>query len=214
MLEVKLGIYQHYKGGRYEVIGVGQMEAAGEAVVVYKSLQDRGDFPAGSLWTRPLKNFVELVMVDGKKIPRFLRHSPDTTKFTAHDLVRLALYPYLVYLLNVALISLFPYAVEVYRLDIPLHLLGGLSIAASVSYLLRWLEANGRVIIRQRFYQAFLIVAMVTLAAVLWEWYEFLHDHFFGSRYQPSKADTMKDLAIGMLGGALYCVSLLKKKSA
>lgn len=134
--------------------------------------------------------------------------------FTARDLFRVALFPYLVYMLNVALISLFPSESEALHLDIPLHLLGGISVAMSINYLSRWLEASRLVIIRHRFYRALLIVAMVTLVAVLWEWYEFLHDHFFGSRFQPSKADTMKDLLMGMLGGILFCISLVKKKTA
>jgi hypothetical protein len=63
--ELPLGIYKHYKGGRYEVIGVAKHSETLEKLVVYKHLDD------GGLWVRPLAMFSELVEVDGKKVPRF-----------------------------------------------------------------------------------------------------------------------------------------------
>ena len=69
------GTYQHYKGGLYEVIGVGQLHGTGEKltpVVLYRSLKDAPDFPAGSLWARPLVEFMDEVEIDGKHIPRFI----------------------------------------------------------------------------------------------------------------------------------------------
>lgn len=61
-----LGKYEHYKGKRYEVIGIAKHSETFEEVVVYKALYgERG------LWVRPLKMFLEEVEVDGKKMPRF-----------------------------------------------------------------------------------------------------------------------------------------------
>lgn len=60
------GIYCHYKGGEYEVIGVGKNEATLEDVVIYKALYD-----SGSIWVRTLKVFEENVEVDGEVVPRF-----------------------------------------------------------------------------------------------------------------------------------------------
>ena len=56
---ILLGRYKHYKGGEYEVIAVGLQEATHEPMVVYRSLQDGGDFPAGTIWIRPESEFVE-----------------------------------------------------------------------------------------------------------------------------------------------------------
>lgn len=53
----KLGIYQHFRGGRYEVIANGRLEATGEAVVIYKALM------SGTVWVRSLKNWSETVEV-------------------------------------------------------------------------------------------------------------------------------------------------------
>jgi len=60
------GRYRHYKGGEYEVIGVGKIEATLEEVVIYKALYD-----GGSLWVRPVKIFEENVELNGEVLPRF-----------------------------------------------------------------------------------------------------------------------------------------------
>lgn len=62
------GIYQHYKGNRYRVIGVSRHSETGESLVVYQCLY--GDF---SLWVRPLDMFMETVRIGDDDIPRFER---------------------------------------------------------------------------------------------------------------------------------------------
>ncbi|MEX0624039.1 DUF1653 domain-containing protein [Saccharospirillum sp.] len=62
------GIYQHYKGNRYRVIGVSRHSETEEPFVVYQCLY--GDY---SLWVRPLDIFMESVRIDGEDIPRFER---------------------------------------------------------------------------------------------------------------------------------------------
>jgi hypothetical protein len=61
------GRYRHYKGNFYEVIGIARHSETEEEMVVYRNLY--GD---GSLWVRPLKMFMEDVVVDGRKVPRFV----------------------------------------------------------------------------------------------------------------------------------------------
>lgn len=65
---IKAGIYQHFKGGKYEVLGVANHTETKEEFVVYKALN--GD---GQLWARPLKMFLENVEKEGYKGPRFKR---------------------------------------------------------------------------------------------------------------------------------------------
>lgn len=67
---IKKGLYEHYKGNRYEVVDLGFHTEMREPVVIYKALY-KGDFPEGTLWVRPLAMFQESVEVDGKQIPRF-----------------------------------------------------------------------------------------------------------------------------------------------
>ncbi|MFB2554575.1 DUF1653 domain-containing protein [Herbiconiux liangxiaofengii] len=62
------GIYQHFKGARYEVIGVGRHSETEETLVFYRKLYD--DY---SFWMRPAAMFTEQVERDGYSGPRFTR---------------------------------------------------------------------------------------------------------------------------------------------
>lgn len=71
MSEIKNGIYEHYKGKRYQVVGVARHSETLEELVVYKALY-QSEYPEGSLWVRPLKMFQESVTtLQGKSMPRF-----------------------------------------------------------------------------------------------------------------------------------------------
>jgi hypothetical protein len=69
MQELQPGLYRHYKGGNYQVIGVArhsETDETDEQLVVYRCLYDNY-----SLWVRPLAMFLETVLVDGRTVPRF-----------------------------------------------------------------------------------------------------------------------------------------------
>ena len=70
MNEIAKGLYEHYKGKQYGVIGTAYNTETNEMMVVYKALY-KGDFPEDLLWVRPLSMFKENVTVDGKLMPRF-----------------------------------------------------------------------------------------------------------------------------------------------
>jgi hypothetical protein len=70
MPNIQQGIYEHYKGNKYEVISIGIHTETREKIVIYKALY-KGDFPEGTLWLRPLSMFKEDVLVEGKLAPRF-----------------------------------------------------------------------------------------------------------------------------------------------
>lgn len=63
---LKLGLYEHYKGNKYQVIEVGIHSETKEELVVYKAL-----YGEGLIWVRSLKMFLESVRIDGKSKPRF-----------------------------------------------------------------------------------------------------------------------------------------------
>ena len=65
---IKNGIYQHYKGNKYEVIGIAKHSETLEDLVVYRALYDNN---VSQLWVRPLKMFAEAIENDGKEIERF-----------------------------------------------------------------------------------------------------------------------------------------------
>ncbi len=61
------GIYRHFKGRQYEVLGVAKHSESGEELVVYRAL-----YGEGGLWVRPLAMFTEAVDCEGKRQPRFV----------------------------------------------------------------------------------------------------------------------------------------------
>ena len=63
---LKLGQYQHYKGGKYEVIGIAKYSETNEELVIYCDIKDDQ-----KIWARPLAMFLEEVEIEGKKMPRF-----------------------------------------------------------------------------------------------------------------------------------------------
>ncbi len=71
MADLKLGKYQHFKGGIVEALYIASHSETLEKFVVYKALYDCRTYGKGSVWIRPLKMFKENVVVDGKKVPRF-----------------------------------------------------------------------------------------------------------------------------------------------
>jgi len=65
---MELGLYKHYKGNLYEVIGIARHSETLEEFVVYKATyQEEGE----NLWVRPLAMFSETVVIDGVERKRF-----------------------------------------------------------------------------------------------------------------------------------------------
>ncbi len=63
---VKSGIYEHYKGNKYELLAIANHSETLEKMVVYKALYGKGE-----VWVRPLSMWNELVEVNGEQVPRF-----------------------------------------------------------------------------------------------------------------------------------------------
>lgn len=63
---IQLGVYEHYKGNRYRVLGVARHSETLEELVVYEALYGDHGF-----WVRSAEMFLEEVEIDRKKIPRF-----------------------------------------------------------------------------------------------------------------------------------------------
>ena len=65
-MELKPGIYRHFKGNRYELIGIAKHSETLKPMVVYRALYgERG------LWVRPAAMWTETVDRDGYLGPRF-----------------------------------------------------------------------------------------------------------------------------------------------
>lgn len=63
---IQTGLYRHYKGNTYEVIGVAKHSETEEDLVVYRALYGKR-----GLWVRPLDMFCQKVEVGGKLVARF-----------------------------------------------------------------------------------------------------------------------------------------------
>ena len=68
-----LGIYRHYKGNSYLVLGVAKHSESEEALVVYRCLYGNYD-----LWVRPVEMFHSTVDVNDEPVPRFAFERPAT----------------------------------------------------------------------------------------------------------------------------------------
>ena len=62
--------------------------------------------------------------------------------------------------------------------------------------------------------EALLVASLTTSAAVVWEFLEFAIDAVTGSNLQVSLANTMQDLALGMLGAGALIVARARRERA
>jgi hypothetical protein len=67
-MDIEPGIYEHFKGQRYEVFGIARHSETEEVFASYRKLYD--DY---SYWVRPVEMFVGHVERDGYSGPRFRR---------------------------------------------------------------------------------------------------------------------------------------------
>lgn len=83
MSEVKKGIYEHYKGGQYQVLGEALHAETKEPLVVYQDVK-RPD----KIWVRPKEIFLSLVAQGEKEEPRFKLISEENPESFEHKYLR------------------------------------------------------------------------------------------------------------------------------
>jgi hypothetical protein len=84
MPELKAGVYKHYKGGLYLVLGVARHSETEEKLVAYVPL---GVLAMPRIVVRPYKMFFDNVTTDGKKKQRFsyIGEHPDSKIASKYD---------------------------------------------------------------------------------------------------------------------------------
>lgn len=128
-------------------------------------------------------------------------------------IIKLAIFPVLVYIFNNAAQDFALDFYYFYSVDTLSHFLGGLSIAYSANLALSLLEQKKWITIKKSFLRAIILAGTVMIVAVLWEFYEFFHDlYMWGNVMQPSVADTIKDLCMGMIGATVFGVGIMYKE--
>lgn len=68
---LRCGVYEHYKGKRYLVLGVARHTETGELMAVYVPLYELPGNEGVQMSVRPLEMFEEQVEVGSKLMPRF-----------------------------------------------------------------------------------------------------------------------------------------------
>lgn len=68
IMDIQPGIYRHFKGNRYEVIGIAKHSETMEPMVVYRAL-----YGEGGLWVRPAAMWNEIVDKPEYHGPRFFK---------------------------------------------------------------------------------------------------------------------------------------------
>jgi hypothetical protein len=66
LITTPLGRYRHYKGGLYEVIDTVRHSESLEPMTLYRAL-----YGEQGLWVRPAAMFMEEVVIEGVRQPRF-----------------------------------------------------------------------------------------------------------------------------------------------
>lgn len=73
MVTIEPGIYEHYKGNRYQVIGIARDTETDEDSVIYRPLYES----EVAYWSRPYAMFMDTVSVNGVIAPRFKKIDSD-----------------------------------------------------------------------------------------------------------------------------------------
>ncbi len=64
---IPLGLYRHFKGNYYQVLGLARHSETLEELVVYQAL-----YGSYGIWVRPIKMFADKVSFGDLHVPRFL----------------------------------------------------------------------------------------------------------------------------------------------
>ncbi len=67
--DLNSGVYQHYKGNYYLVLGIARHDVTEEKLVVYVPLYAEKSGPR--MTARPIEVFFEEIKINGIKVPRF-----------------------------------------------------------------------------------------------------------------------------------------------
>jgi hypothetical protein len=71
-MEIKPGLYRHFKGALYWVVDVATHSETEEPLVIYRSAKD-----PTRLWARPMAMFCEEVEHQDRRVPRFEPVEPE-----------------------------------------------------------------------------------------------------------------------------------------
>ena len=115
-------------------------------------------------------------------------------------LIKAFLFPIMVLVIH-AFIYFLEFYEKYFWIDIPMHFLGGLSVALMFMMIITDLNKRNIVEDLQLSVLFIFVISFVSLAAVLWEFFEFGMDSIFLIGFQGGLRDTLADLFFGLIGG-------------
>jgi hypothetical protein len=121
-------------------------------------------------------------------------------------ILRFFVFPAIVLIVHMIAWKIFKVYAIYPNLDIPMHYIGGVSIAYSASRTLAYLEDEKLISRLNRTILLITIFSLTGTVTVFWELAEFLGDRFFDLHVQPSLANTMQDQFMGILGGGTWAL--------
>lgn len=75
--DVYAGVYQHYKGSLYLVLGLARHTETEEKLIAYIPLYTRPEHTGPRICVRPFEMFMDMVTVDGEEVSRFKYLGPE-----------------------------------------------------------------------------------------------------------------------------------------
>jgi hypothetical protein len=90
------------------------------------------------------------------------------------------------------------------RLDVPMHVLGGFAIAYFLTSCVAAVPRDAIASRARPLMEAVLVMSLTVTVSVCWEFAEYASDSLVGTHLQLGLDDTMRDMAFGILGGALF----------
>lgn len=112
---------------------------------------------------------------------------------------------YLILIFGINIYSIFP------NFDIIMHFTGGIAIAYFFIYLVKYLMDHG-FLGKPSFFNIVLLIFLLTCSAtVFWEFSEWIIDTILNIKTQVDASDTILDMFLGILGGSLITIIMVKK---
>ena len=98
-------------------------------------------------------------------------------------------------------------------IDIPMHIVGGSAISFTFYNLLEIARNKKLIIVIHKLIHFIFVIALVALAAIFWEFGEYIIDITLNLNFQEGIVDTMSDLLFGLLGGSITYFIIQKNQN-
>lgn len=97
---------------------------------------------------------------------------------------------------------------SVFYFDSIMHFAGGVVSAVSVIGMLGYAMDRDWIVITDRHVFKLLVIGLIAIITIAWEVFELLVDVYFGTHWQPSISDTVKDQVLGVSGAVVVVLKM------